>query len=72
MGGLNIIIIILVVGWYNEGVDLDCGQGLLHSMPWKVLSGSLAWRSWFRTLYEKGIVSRREDDNLMFQIEIFA
>ena len=38
----------------------------------KVLSGSLAWRSWFRTLYEKGIVSRREDDNLMFQIEIFA
>ena len=38
----------------------------------KVLSRSLAWRSWFRTLYEKGIVSRCEDDNLMFQIEIFA
>ena len=38
----------------------------------KVLSGSLAWRSWFRTLYEMGIVSWCEDDNMMFQIEIFA
>ena len=35
LGGLNMIIIILVVVRYNECVDLDCGQGLLHIMPGK-------------------------------------